>query len=108
MKHVTLTRVFSVSRASDLDAHTDLVMDELLKLENEFISDSDVSASLTDHEVEITVVARADDFDEARKLDHSDGDSRRWRKYAFLDAADLRSDIGGGRTNQRLVRTLAG
>jgi hypothetical protein len=68
MKHVKLTRVFSVSGASDLDAHTDLVMNELLKLENEFISDSDVSASLTDHEVEITVVARADDFDEARKL----------------------------------------
>lgn len=62
---VKLTRGFSVSGEPDLDAHTDSVMDELVALEDEYIRDADVSVSFEAGEVEISIVAIAEDFDTA-------------------------------------------
>jgi hypothetical protein len=74
MKHVRLTMTFTVIGdfdADGLDTHTDLVMEELLKLESDNVSDSDVSAALADSIVEVTVVATAEDFDDAADLAQS-------------------------------------
>jgi hypothetical protein len=70
MIRVKLTKSFTVTSDTGLDAHTDAVMDELMTLEEctEGISDSDMNMSLTNGEVEISVLATADDFDEALKL----------------------------------------
>ena len=65
MTHVKLTKGFIVSGAADLDAHTDVVMDQLVALEDERISDADVSVDFSKDSVEISVVAHADSFDEA-------------------------------------------
>jgi hypothetical protein len=62
---VRLTKSFTVTGNDDLDAHTDAVMDELLALEGEDVTDADVSANLEDRTVEISIVAHADDFDTA-------------------------------------------
>lgn len=62
---VKLTKSFTVTGNDDLDALTDAVMDELLTLESDSITDADVSADLKERTVEISIVATADDFDAA-------------------------------------------
>jgi hypothetical protein len=95
MKHVRLTRTFTVTGHFDedgLDAHTDLVMEELLKLEDENVSDSDISAILAQSEVSVTVVAIAMTFDDAVQLADSTiraaihaagGSTPRWKTPVF-------------------------
>lgn len=68
MIHVKLVKSFIVFGADDIDAHTDAVMDELLKLESESISDSDLSADLKDCTVEVSIVGHAETFDEAAAI----------------------------------------
>jgi len=68
VKAVRLTRRFHVLGGEDLDGHTDQVMDELLALESDVISDADVSVALTDGIVEISIVASGEDFDAALDL----------------------------------------
>jgi hypothetical protein len=70
MKYVKLTMNFTVRGGSDLDAHTDLVMDELLNLEecDPNLHDADVSATLTDQQVSITIVALGDTFETAHDI----------------------------------------
>lgn len=65
---VQVTRSFKVSGVTDLDQHTDLVFEELLKLENERLTDSDLSAVLARNEVTISVIGIASNFDEALAL----------------------------------------
>lgn len=76
MMHVKLTRSFKLTvhgessgdeaaEAEALDLHSDEVMNELLALEADDLHDSDVSISLVKKEIEISVVAGADDYDEA-------------------------------------------
>ena len=65
MIHVRLLKSFLVSGGSDLDSHTDAVMDELIKLEGRNIMDADLSADLDRHIVELSVIASAESFDEA-------------------------------------------
>lgn len=71
MFFVKLTKTFKVSGSSSqeqFDHHTDHVMDELVALENDHISDADVSVNLRDRIVEISLVAGAEDFDAAAQL----------------------------------------
>lgn len=104
MKQVRLTLTFNVTSNLDpegLDAHTDLVMEELLKLESDRVTDSDVSASLADARVEVTVVAEAGSFEEAESLASSTirtaihaagGSTPRWKTPVFdptASAAEL-------------------
>lgn len=93
MMYVKLLKGFIVSGGADLDDHTDAVMDELLKLENENICDSDVSADLEEHTVEISIVASAETFDEAASLAdatirtaiHAAGGSTpKWKSVSYL------------------------
>jgi hypothetical protein len=56
---------FIVEGASDLDAHTDAVMNELLALEGPTLSDSDISAKLSEKVVEISITSADLDFDSA-------------------------------------------
>ena len=67
MESVRLLKTFKVNTDEDLDAHTDLVAEELFKLEegDDSLSDSDVSAAIGDGVVEIGVVAVAPTFDDA-------------------------------------------
>lgn len=68
MLFVKVTRTFQVSgheSVAELDEHTDLVMEELLKLESDVISDSDVSAELANGVVSVSIAASADDYDAA-------------------------------------------
>lgn len=60
---VQVTRRFYVEGADDFDAHTTAVMDELISLEDEFTSDSDVFAELSTQTVTISIIVRGDDFD---------------------------------------------
>jgi hypothetical protein len=74
MKHVRLTMTFTVTGnfdAEGLDVHTDLVMDELMKLESDIITDSDITASLADAIVSVTTVAAAESFEEATDIAQS-------------------------------------
>lgn len=70
MLFVKLTKTFKVHTdgGTDLDLHTDSVMDELLALESDFIRDADVSAALVEGLVSISIVAGAGDFDGAVRL----------------------------------------
>jgi hypothetical protein len=68
MIHVRLLKGFLVSGGTDLDSHTDVVMEELLKLESEFVTDADVSVDLKECFVEVSVVATAKSFDEAVEI----------------------------------------
>lgn len=71
MLFVKLTRTFQVTGhvdADELDQHTDLVMEELLKLESETITDADVSAELTNGIVSVSLTASADDYDSAAAI----------------------------------------
>lgn len=68
---IKLTKYFTVTTTgSDLDAHSDVVMDELLALEEctKNISNADVSAALTEGTIEISVTATGEDFDNAVAL----------------------------------------
>jgi hypothetical protein len=67
MKDVKLTRTFSVSGNSDLDAHTDLVMDALVELEecSDALEDADLSAVIAERTVTIAIVGSGATFDEA-------------------------------------------
>lgn len=68
---VKLTKHFVVNGhegVDRLDVHTDQVMDELLKLENENIFDADIAVMLSAGEVEISIVGVAVDFDAAAAL----------------------------------------
>lgn len=49
-----------VDAAKALERHLDSVMEELLKLESDTVSTSDISATLATGEVELSVVVRAD------------------------------------------------
>lgn len=66
MQNVMLTREFQV-QCEDLEAHLDLVMEELLALESVDLVNSDISASLETGAVEVSIVAisRLDDDSEA-------------------------------------------
>lgn len=65
---VQLTRAFEVHSDGDLEAHTDQLMRELLALESDTIRDADVSGSVTDGIVEVSVYAIGSSFDEAAGL----------------------------------------
>lgn len=68
---VKLTKHFVVDGhegVSQLDMHTDQVMDELVKLENEHVFDADIAVTLSAGEVEISIVGVAGDFDAAAAL----------------------------------------
>lgn len=65
---VHLTREFLVHGEDDLEAHTDRVMEELLKLESATIRDADVSGSVLDGEVQISVYAIGESFDTAADI----------------------------------------
>lgn len=68
MLFVKLTRTFQVNGHADvdeLDQHTDEVMEQLLLLESDTITDSDVSATLTTGEVSVSIAAAAETYDEA-------------------------------------------
>jgi hypothetical protein len=87
--------------ADGLDTHTDLVMEELLKLESDKVMDSDVSAELAAAQVAVTIVALADTFDEAMDLASSTirtaihaagGSTPKWKAPVFdptASAAEL-------------------
>ncbi len=94
MKYVKLTMTFTVSGATDLDAQTDLVMDELTNLEagNEALRDSDLSASLRDGQVVIAIVGLGRTFDEAQDVASSairaaihaaGGSTPKWKQPIF-------------------------
>lgn len=65
MVEVRLTRTFLVQGSGDLDAATDAVMEEMVKLESEDLCDSNLSANLADNIVELEMVGRAQTFDVA-------------------------------------------
>lgn len=68
---VTVSGVFRVTDAENLDSQTDLVMEALLDseaLSGGRISDPDVSATLADGAVRISVVIDADSIDEAQRV----------------------------------------
>lgn len=54
--------------AEKFSAHLDIVMDELLGLETDSLFDSDISAELTTGTMQITVSAKAVDFDQALSI----------------------------------------
>lgn len=62
---VHLTREFLVHGEDDLDAHADKVMEQLLALESDSVRDADVSGSLTDATIQISVYAVGESFDDA-------------------------------------------
>ena len=68
---VKLTMSFMVLDCADLDAHTDMVMDEMFALESDTVRDTDLAATLTTGEVTISVVAIAGDYDAAAALANS-------------------------------------
>lgn len=68
MIFVKLTKTFNVTgveSVDELDQHTDAVMDELLALECDDVTDADISAELVRGVVEVSIVAGADNFDAA-------------------------------------------
>lgn len=67
MTMISHTMLFEVEGNSDLDAHTDLVADNLIDLEESHPSllDSTVTTNLTELTVEITVTVEADDYTQA-------------------------------------------
>jgi len=88
---VKLTMSFLVHDCVDLDAHTDTVMEELIALESESVTDSDLAATLSTGEVTISVVARADNFETAAAIADSTirtaihashGSTREWQTVA--------------------------
>lgn len=68
---VTVVGTTEVPQPEALDALTDQVMDELVALESASLKDADVSATLTQGLVDITIVGVADDFDEATVIANS-------------------------------------
>lgn len=62
---VHLTRAFQVHGCDDLNTHLDDVMTALLALESDTVRDADVSGSITESTVEISVYAIGEDFDAA-------------------------------------------
>jgi len=71
MLFVKLTKTFKVEGHRDtehLDAHTDRVMEELLALESDTVTDADVSAELANGIVEVSIVVSGEDFDTAAQL----------------------------------------
>ncbi|WP_375478847.1 hypothetical protein [uncultured Jatrophihabitans sp.] len=62
---VGLNYTFTVVGAVDLDAESDQLMDELLKLEGTTLTDSAVSADLAASEVALEIVGHGDTFEEA-------------------------------------------
>ncbi len=71
MKSVRVSMLFRVVTAGDLDAHTDRVMDELVKLEDETLFDADLNAVLSTGSVEISIIGVGVDFDAAVDRAHS-------------------------------------
>ena len=67
---VHLTRTFHVEGDADLAAHVDVVFEHLLALEDARIRDADVSGSLTEGIVELSIYAIGESFDDA--ADHAD------------------------------------
>jgi|SRR6218665_1054378 len=65
MIYVQLSKGFATEGTGDFEAHCDLVMEELLRLETVEISDVELSAELATKIVTITVVAMADTFENA-------------------------------------------
>ena len=69
MQVVKLNKTFTVTADAgsqlDLDAHTDLVMEALMDLENETVFDSDVSVNISTNTVWISIAASGDTFEEA-------------------------------------------
>lgn len=65
MLSVRVSREFFVVGATNLDEHTDAVIEELLTLEDESLSDSDVTVELANSRVTVSVSAHAATFDEA-------------------------------------------
>lgn len=68
---VIVSGVFRVTDAENLDLQTDRVMDALLGAEatsDGRITDSDVSATLSEGAVRISVVVDADSIDEAQRI----------------------------------------
>lgn len=65
MKCVKVTMIFTVTGGVDLDEHTDLVLDELFKLEDGALTDADLSVDLSKGTVEVSIVGIDADFEAA-------------------------------------------
>jgi hypothetical protein len=65
MHTVHVTEVYRASPLGTLDTVTDLVIDNLVAQQDASLFDADVSAELATGLVEISIVSRGDDYDQA-------------------------------------------
>jgi len=65
VKRVKVTEVFHVESSGQLDQLTDDVLDALMEVQSTSLFDADVSATLAEGIVEISIVCIDDDFDRA-------------------------------------------
>lgn len=91
MIEVKLNRAFVVTGAADLDAHTDSVMEHLIALEDDALTDSDVAVDFSKNVVDVAVIARAQTFDVA--LENADSAIRTAIHAAGGSTPDWKSPI---------------
>lgn len=68
MLSVRVSRDFRLDGSQNLDAVIDILMEELLRLESVSILDSEITAELASWLLRISLIAKAETFDEAVSL----------------------------------------